>query len=67
MCSGKVPIIRDNRGLIFIDRNPEHFGHILEFLRDEGTLYDSSLYDTSALRREAEYYGIDKLSNKLKY
>ena len=61
MCSGKVPIIRDNRGLIFIDRNPEHFGHILEFLRGEGTAYNTYPLDTPDLRREAEYYGIDKL------
>ena len=61
MCSGKIPIIRDNRGLIFIDRNPEHFGRILEFLRDEGTLYDLSPDVRDDLRREAEYYGIDGL------
>ena len=61
MCSGKVPIIRDNRGLIFIDRCPEQFGHILEFLRDEGTPYDLSPDARHDLRREAKYYGLDKL------
>ena len=37
------------------------FGHILEFLRDEGTPYDLSPDARHELRREAEYYGIDGL------
>ena len=59
MCSGKVPVIRDNHGLIFIDRNPEHFGHILEFLRDGHCLHISNPALRQGIRREAEYYGIE--------
>jgi hypothetical protein len=59
MLSGRYPVEVDDSGAMFIDRDPTHFRHILNFLRD-GALFDS-LEDANAdfraeIMREARFY-----------
>ncbi|EGT44444.1 hypothetical protein CAEBREN_25218 [Caenorhabditis brenneri] len=46
---------------IFIDRSPEHFDTILNFLRDESVDLPDSMEDRKEILREAEYYELDGL------
>ncbi|XP_048498351.1 FH protein interacting protein FIP2 isoform X2 [Beta vulgaris subsp. vulgaris] len=73
MFSGRHTVCQDpDKGYIFVDRDGEHFRHILNWLRDGviPTLKDS---DYAELLREAEYYqllglieGINTALNKRK-
>ena len=49
---------RDEKGRIFIDREGKYFGVILEFLRT-GELFIPEGMSMAAVRREAEFYGVD--------
>lgn len=55
--------MRDENGAIFIDRDPNLFGLILNFLRTR----DIDLNDVNirALRHECDYFGITPLSRRL--
>mmetsp|Transcript_38836 Transcript_38836/g.61970 ORF Transcript_38836/g.61970 Transcript_38836/m.61970 type:complete len:489 (-) Transcript_38836:725-2191(-) len=67
MFSGRFNIERDGNGSIFIDRDPTHFRHILNFLRDgieylkHGGLLQQSDAIVSELLQEAKYYNIRPL------
>lgn len=55
------PVARDSVGRLFIDRDPTHFGHILNFLRD-GRLTERVVATWGQeLELEAEYFGLDIL------
>merc|ERR1719238_2150995 len=57
--SGRHQISRDRSGRVFINRDPEHFRTILNFLRNPQTPpmpQDSA--ESDALMREASYYGV---------
>ena len=63
----KIKIKNTNKGAVFIDRDPTHFRHILNFLRD-GIEYLKKggliLMDSSAVNdilQEARYYNIRPL------
>jgi hypothetical protein len=53
----------DERGAIFLDRDPTHFRHVLNYLRD-GTiqLTGMSTQHKHALLREAKFYGLHGLT-----
>lgn len=63
LLSGRIPTVRDETGAIFIDRDPNLFGLILNFLRTR----DIDLNDINirALRHECDYFGITPLSRRL--
>mmetsp|Transcript_39209 Transcript_39209/g.101432 ORF Transcript_39209/g.101432 Transcript_39209/m.101432 type:complete len:594 (+) Transcript_39209:65-1846(+) len=59
LLSGRYQVSRDRNGRIFVNRDPEHFRTVLNFLRNPQTPpmpRDSS--ESEALVREANYYGI---------
>ncbi|XP_053613493.1 BTB/POZ domain-containing protein KCTD3 [Plodia interpunctella] len=63
LLSGRIPTVRDETGAIFIDRDPNLFGLILNFLR----MHDIDLNNVNirALRHECDYFGITPLSRRL--
>ncbi|KAK7506943.1 hypothetical protein BaRGS_00001794, partial [Batillaria attramentaria] len=63
LLSGRISSHKDETGAIFIDRDPKLFSVVLSFLRTkEVQLKD---VDLSALRHEAEFYGISPLVRRL--
>ncbi|XP_039257042.2 SH3KBP1-binding protein 1-like [Styela clava] len=63
LLSGRISSYKDKTGAIFIDRDPGHFRHILNFLRSKEL--DVRGIDVESLRHEAEYYGIVPLVSRL--
>ena len=63
LLSGRIPSLKDDSGAIFIDRDPKLFALILNFLRTKEI--SSTGVDVSALRHEAEFYGIASLVKRL--
>lgn len=63
LLSGRISSLRDEKGAIFIDRDPKIFSVILNYLRTrEIDLKDT---DLRTLRHEAEYYNIAPLVKRL--
>lgn len=63
LLNGRIPTLRDEKGAVFIDRDPKLFAVILNYLRTrEIELKD---IDIRSLRHEAEYYGIAPLVKRL--
>jgi len=66
MLSGRINTHKDESGAIFIDRDPELFRSILNYLRNRTINVEGlSPHDISLLRHEAEFYGISPLIRKL--
>jgi len=63
LLSGRIPSQKDEKGNIFVDRDPKLFAVILNFLRTKELQLRN--VDLSALRHEAEYYGITPLVRRL--
>ncbi|KAL0819543.1 hypothetical protein ABMA28_007639 [Loxostege sticticalis] len=63
LLSGRIPTVRDETGAIFIDRDPQLFGLILNFLRTRDI--DLENVNIRALRHECDYFGITPLSRRL--
>jgi len=67
MFSGRFKIERDETGAVFIDRDPTHFRHILNFLRDgieylkHGGLLQQPDAIVNELLQEAKFYNIRPL------
>lgn len=66
MFSGKFALTKDEEGCYFIDRDGELFSHILEYLRSSAVPADLSVDLSTRLLREAEFYGIQALSQVLR-
>lgn len=59
MLSGRHPVSRDRYGRIFVDRDPEHFRTMLNFLRNpQAPPMPRDGADSEALVREADYFGV---------
>ena len=56
---------RDEDEVIFIDRDPTHFRHILNFLRGSFT-YPATRLEIAELVHEAHFYALNILVDKLK-
>ena len=63
--SGRHEVQKDDQGRIFVDRNPEAFGAVIDLIRNGGRIIEdnpsrsSSLSVTSAtLMNELNYWGI---------
>uniref|UniRef100_A0A8C6YFQ2 BTB/POZ domain-containing protein KCTD3 n=1 Tax=Naja naja TaxID=35670 RepID=A0A8C6YFQ2_NAJNA len=63
LLSGRISSLRDESGAIFIDRDPDLFAHILNFLRCKELDLRGS--DVSLLLHEAQFYGITPLIRRL--
>lgn len=62
MFSGRHEILRDKDGHPFIDADPAHFRHILEYLRTEATPPEDIALD---MYRMASYFSIEPLRERL--
>lgn len=58
LTSGRVPALKDENDAFFIDRNPEYFEPILEFLRSGRIVLPKGI-NTVQLYQEAQYYMVD--------
>jgi len=59
LLSGRYQISRDRSGRVFINRDPEHFRTILNFLRNpQAPPMPRDLAESEALVREAGFYGV---------
>ncbi|CAG2215247.1 KCTD3 [Mytilus edulis] len=63
LLSGRILSLKDETGAIFIDRDPKLFSVILNFLQSKDV--DLSGISLSALKHEAEYFGITPLVRRL--
>lgn len=63
MFSGRHKLNLDQKGRYFIDRNGEHFEHILEFLRDDTYLPPKDV--VVGVFNDADYFAITALRDKL--
>lgn len=63
LLSGRIASLRDETGAIFIDRDPDAFVPILNFLRTKEL--DARGLDLRVIKHEAEYYGITPLAKRL--
>lgn len=64
LVQGRVPALRDETGAFFIDRDPEAFAEVLSFLRTRAVRCRDAAA-LSDLRREADYYSLAALSQRL--
>ena len=64
LLSGRIPSHRDDSGAIFIDRDPDLFSTILNYLRTN-RLFNVTANNVNILKHEAEFYGIAPLVKKL--
>ena len=65
LLSGRISTLVDDRGSIFIDRDPTLFTHVLNYLRTK----EIHLPEATGMRglvHEAEFYGITPLTQQLK-
>ena len=58
MFSGRLPVVEQKDGSVFIDRDAKHFGTVLNFLRDGIVALPETKRELAELKTEAEYYGI---------
>ncbi|KAL8220086.1 UNVERIFIED_CONTAM: SH3KBP1-binding protein 1 [Gekko kuhli] len=63
LLSGRISTLKDETGAIFIDRDPDIFAPILNFLRTKEL--DLRGTNISLLLHEAEFYGITPLVHRL--
>lgn len=63
LLNGRISSLRDEKGCIFIDRDPKVFSVILNYLRTREI--DVKDVDLRTLRHEAEYYNIAPLVRRL--
>jgi len=63
LLSGRIQTYKDDNGAIFIDRDPQLFRLILNYLRNRSLSLDD--VNLKELKHEAEYYGIAPLVKKL--
>lgn len=61
--------VRDSEGRVFIDRDPEYFGYVLDFLRGGRRIKNVETLPKkilAALYDEAEFYGVKSMADELK-
>nr|XP_023029575.1 BTB/POZ domain-containing protein KCTD3 [Leptinotarsa decemlineata] len=63
LLSGRISSLRDEKGAIFIDRDPKIFSIVLNYLRTREIELNGT--DLRTLRHEAEYYNIAPLLRRL--
>ncbi|CAJ0582429.1 unnamed protein product, partial [Mesorhabditis spiculigera] len=63
LVSGRIPTVKDEMGAIFIDRDPDVFRVILNYLRTKQV--DLSSVNVSTLKHEAQFFGLAPLVRRL--
>jgi len=69
MIKGQIPLRKDKDGNLFLDRDPNIFKYILEFLRSSKLVLNDETMGTilPQLMMEAEYFMIDPLIDQLRF
>jgi len=57
--TGKMNIILDRNNMVFIDRDGEYFGYVLDYLRDEEVIMPDDLLIVEMIMKEFEFYRIE--------
>uniref|UniRef100_A0A3P8TTX5 BTB domain-containing protein n=1 Tax=Amphiprion percula TaxID=161767 RepID=A0A3P8TTX5_AMPPE len=65
MFTGQIPVLRDNRGNVFIDRDGKMFRYILNYLRSSSLDLPDGFSDLALLRREADFFQIRPLLEEI--
>lgn len=66
MFTGQIPLVRDNRGNIFIDRDGKVFRYILNYLRSSSLDLPDGFSELALLRREADFFQIHPLMEEIR-
>ncbi|XP_028989040.1 BTB/POZ domain-containing protein KCTD21-like [Betta splendens] len=66
MFTGQLPVVKDARGNVFIDRDGKVFRHILNFLRSSSLDLPESFTELALLRREADFFQIHPLLEEIR-
>ncbi|XP_040885128.1 BTB/POZ domain-containing protein KCTD21-like [Toxotes jaculatrix] len=66
MFTGQMPVLRDNRGNIFIDRDGKVFRYILNYLRSSSLDLPDSFSELALLQREADFFQIHPLLEEIR-
>lgn len=61
MFSGRMSSRRDEKGRVFLDRDPKHFRLILNYLRDGSVCLPSCSMELHEIIQEAMFYQLDEL------
>jgi len=62
--TGRIPLVKDEKGNFFIDRNPNYFEYVLEFLRDGDIVWPTDKFLTQKIKREFEYFNLVRVNQK---
>lgn len=65
MFTGQIPLLRDNQGNVFIDRDGKVFRYILHYLRSSSLDLPDGFTELSLLRREADFFQIRPLLEEI--
>lgn len=65
MFTGQIPVLRDNRGNVFIDRDGKVFRYILNYLRSSSLDLPEGFSELALLRREADFFQIRPLLEEI--
>lgn len=65
MFTGKIPVLRDNRGHVFIDRDGKMFRYILNYLRSNSLDLPDGFSEVKRERREADFFQIRPLLEEI--
>lgn len=66
MFTGQIPVVRDSRGNVFIDRDGKAFRYILNFLRSGSLDLPGSFSELALLQREADFFQINPLLEEIR-
>ncbi|XP_030019251.1 BTB/POZ domain-containing protein KCTD21-like [Sphaeramia orbicularis] len=65
MFTGQIPVLRDDRGNVFIDRDGRLFRYILNYLRSSSLDLPYGFSELTLLRREADFFQIRPLLEEI--
>ncbi|KAF1374305.1 hypothetical protein PFLUV_G00248620 [Perca fluviatilis] len=65
MFTGQIPVLRDNRGNVFIDRDGKVFRYILNYLRSSSLDLPDGFSELALLRREVDFFQIRPLLEEM--
>lgn len=66
MFTGQIPVLRDSRGHVFIDRDGKIFRYILNYLRSNSLDLPDGFSEVALLRREADFFQIHPLLEEIR-
>lgn len=66
MFTGQMPVRRDHRGHVFIDRDGKIFRYILNYLRSNSLDLPDGFSEVALLRREADFFQIRPLLEEIR-